>query len=239
MGIIREIPVAEAAAHKVLVEELDDAIDSITGRLLTGSWVWDSALVLSRWIPTHLNFQGKSVLELGAGAGLPGLTAALLGANRVVLTDVQQLLPGLLKNVEANGFTDRVEVKQLVWGLDDSGITESSTFDIVLMSDVFFDSEDMIGLGKTLRRVCGETTQVWAATEMRPWTGECLDQLMAQGFQVVEQETSQLSVHAAVQDSDTFFAIFQIKPTLAESSKSVLNAWSNSAAISSVYSSYG
>ncbi|TYG58269.1 hypothetical protein ES288_D08G208900v1 [Gossypium darwinii] len=239
MGIIREIPVAEAAAHKVLVEELDDAIDSITGRLLTGSWVWDSALVLSRWIPTHLNFQGKSVLELGAGAGLPGLTAALLGANRVVLTDVQQLLPGLLKNVEANGFTDRVEVKQLVWGLDDSGITESSTFDIVLMSDVFFDSEDMIGLGKTLRRVCGETTQVWAATEMRPWTGECLDQLMAQGFQVVEQETSQLSVHAAVQDSDTFFAIFQIKPTLAESSKSALNAWSNSAAISSVYSSYG
>ncbi|TYJ23245.1 hypothetical protein E1A91_A08G178100v1 [Gossypium mustelinum] len=137
MGIIREIPVAEAAAHKVLVEELDDAIDSITGRPLTGSWVWDSALVLSRWVSTHLNFQGKSVLELGAGAGLPGLTAALLGATRVVLTDVQQLLPGLLKYVEVNGFTDKVEVKELVWGSDDSGITESSTFDIVLMSDVF------------------------------------------------------------------------------------------------------
>ncbi|GMJ12455.1 hypothetical protein HRI_004914700 [Hibiscus trionum] len=214
MGVIREIQVA-SAAHKLFVYELDDVYDSVTGRPLTGSWVWESSLLLSHWMSTHLNVEGKTVIELGAGAGLPGLTAALLGATRVVLTDVQQLLPGLLNNVEANGFMGKIGVRELVWGSDES--VSEMTFDIVLMSDVLYDSEAMIGLGKTLKRVCGEGTQVWAATEMRPWTGECLDQLTAQGFQVVELETSQLS---ATEDGGTWFAIIEIKPPVAENSVS-------------------
>ncbi|KAK8614177.1 hypothetical protein V6N13_122548 [Hibiscus sabdariffa] len=210
MGATREIQVA---AHKLFVQELDDVYDSVTGRPLTGSWVWESALLLSQWMSTHLNVEGKTVIELGAGAaGLPGLTAALLGASRVLLTDVQQLLPGLSSNVEANGFVGKVGVRELVWGSSD----ESMTFDMVLMSDVLYDSEDMMGLGKTLKMVCGEATQVWAATEIRPWTWECLHQLAAQGFQVVELETSQLSA----EDGNTSFAIFQIKPPLAQNSES-------------------
>ena len=53
------------------------------------------------------------------------------------------------------------------------------------MRDVFFDPENMMGLARTLKRICGEGTEVWAASELRAWTGECLNQL-AQGFQVVE-----------------------------------------------------
>ncbi|XVF10967.1 hypothetical protein REPUB_Repub07fG0228500 [Reevesia pubescens] len=151
---ISEIQVA-AEKHNLIVHELDDVNDSVTGRPLTGSWQWDSALVLSQQIFTHLNFQGKAILELGAGAGLPGLTAALLGASRVSITDVLQLLPGLLKNVEANGFSGRAEVRELVWGSNEAinGITEPSTFDVVLMSYVFFDPEDMTGIGRTLKKM--------------------------------------------------------------------------------------
>ncbi|XVF13528.1 hypothetical protein REPUB_Repub08aG0215400 [Reevesia pubescens] len=223
MGI-REIQVG-AHNHNLIVHELDDVYDSVTVRALTGAWLWDSALVLSQWISTHLNFQGRSVLELGAGAGLPGLTAALLGASRVLLTDVQQLLPGLLRNVEANGFKERVEVRELVWGSDESmsGITESSAFDVVLMSDVFFDLEDMVGLGRTLVKICGENTEVWAASEWRPWTGECLNQLMTQGFQVVELLTSQLCVKEGVEDSNPSFVIFKIMPPLPETPQAQLS----------------
>ncbi|OMO93081.1 Nicotinamide N-methyltransferase-like protein [Corchorus olitorius] len=202
MGI-REIQVA---AHNFTVHELDDVYDSVTGRALTGSWVWNSALVLSHWMSTHLNFQGKAVVELGAGAGLPGLTAALLGASRVLLTDIQPLLPGLLKNVEANGFKERVEVRELVWGSE----TESGPFDVVLMSDVFYDPENMVRLGNTLERICREGTEVWAATELRPSTGDRLNELMNQGFQMVEvQLTTQLDVQNGMEDSNQF-AIFQI-----------------------------
>ncbi|OMO68730.1 Nicotinamide N-methyltransferase-like protein [Corchorus capsularis] len=192
---IREIQVA---AHNFIVHELDDVYDSVTGHALTGSWVWNSALVLSNWMSTHLNCQGKTVVELGAGVGLPGLTAALLGASRVLLTDIQPVLHGLSKNVEANGFKERVEVKELVWGSE----TELGPFDVVLMSDVFYDLENMAGLGYTLKRITGEGTEVWAATELRSSTGYCLNELMNQGFQVVE-------VQNGMEDSNTF-AIFQI-----------------------------
>lgn len=135
---------------------------------------------------THLDFQTKSVLELGAGAGLPGLTAARLGARRVVLTDFKPLLPGLINNVEANGLGDRVEVRELVWGSEESKQSEVGEFDFVLMSDVFFEPEEMVGLGKTLKNVCCSNTWNCAVSEVRPWTGDCLNELVNKGFRVRE-----------------------------------------------------
>ncbi|KAM7254186.1 hypothetical protein ACFE04_031868 [Oxalis oulophora] len=194
--------------QKLLIHELDDSFDSVTGRPLTGSWVWDSALILSQWIHTHLDFTNKSVLELGSGTGLPGLTAAQLGARRVVLTDIGALVPGMLKNVEANRLGERVEVRELMWGNEESlsQLEELGEFDIVLMSDVFYDADVMVDLGETLRRVCRErSVEVWAASEIRPWTRECLNELVSQGFEVVELP-SQLS------DDLDMFAILKVIP---------------------------
>ena len=172
MGV-REIQVADTT---LVIHELEDVCDSVTGRVLTGSWLWNSSLVLSEWIATQgrltFDFHDKIVLELGAGAGLPGLTAALLGASRVVLTDIETLLPGLINNVEVNGLGDLVEVRQLVWGSDESSSEfDGFDFDLVLMSDVFFDMEEMAALAKTLKKVCRKETVVWAASEVRPWIG--------------------------------------------------------------------
>ena len=94
MGI-REIEVA--TGNKLFIHELEDVCDSVTGRALTGSWIWDSAVVLSNWISARAqlgyDLSSKTVLELGAGTGLPGLTAARLGASRVVLKDIKPLMP--------------------------------------------------------------------------------------------------------------------------------------------------
>lgn len=43
-----------------------------------------------------------SILELGAGTGLVGLSAAVVWKADVVLTDLHPLVPGLLKNIEKN-----------------------------------------------------------------------------------------------------------------------------------------
>jgi predicted nicotinamide N-methyase len=46
-------------------------------------------VVLSRWLSRHPELVvGREVLEVGAGLGAPGLTAAACGASRVALTDV-------------------------------------------------------------------------------------------------------------------------------------------------------
>ncbi|TKY70747.1 Protein-lysine methyltransferase METTL21B [Spatholobus suberectus] len=143
-----------AGGKSIVIEEMEDVCESATGRVLTGSWVWESALILSEWMTAQREFdmRGKTVLELGAGAGLPGLTAAMLGATRVLLTDIEPLIPALSRNVEANGLGDVVHVRKLVWGSHDS----PGHFDLVLMSDVFFDPDEMGALSETLKSVSGE-----------------------------------------------------------------------------------
>ena len=45
---------------------------------------------------------GIQVLELGAGTGLVGLSAAVIWKANIILTDLAPLLPGLDKNIEVN-----------------------------------------------------------------------------------------------------------------------------------------
>lgn len=206
MGL-REIQVA---GKTLAVFEHDDVYEAVTGRALTGSWIWESALILAEWMAAHgqhdFPLQGKTVIELGAGSGLPGLTAALLGASRVVLTDVEAHLPGLRKNVEANGLGDRVDAMELVWGSDES-LSGLGEFDVVLMSDVFYDAEEAAALAKTLKRVCRDGTRIWAATELRPWTVECLNELTKEGFGLVELMRPDLNDETDGLDS---FAVFRL-----------------------------
>ncbi|XP_027183049.1 protein-lysine methyltransferase METTL21D-like [Coffea eugenioides] len=230
MGI-REIEVA--TGNKLLIHELEDVCDSVTGRALTGSWIWDAAVVLSNWISARAHqldydLSDKTVLELGAGTGLPGLTAARLGASRVVLTDIKPLIPLLEKNVEVNGLGDRVLACQLAWGSDElpSQLNEVGHVDLVLLSDVFFDAAEMGGLAKTLKKVCGKETTVWGATEVRPWTSASLGELESEGFGIVEL-SSQLSdgLHEEVTGGDQEeFSVFQLVPTGQDCEP--LEAWS-------------
>lgn len=49
---------------------------------------WHSGVALARWLARREAFvRGSDVLEIGAGLGAPGLTAAAFGASRVVVTD--------------------------------------------------------------------------------------------------------------------------------------------------------
>ncbi|XP_062226925.1 uncharacterized protein LOC133925104 [Phragmites australis] len=180
------------AGHTLAVVERDDTHDPATGRALTGSWLWDSSLVLASHLATcssaRLQLQGATVLELGAGTGLPGIAAvACLSAARCVLTDVQPLLPGLRANVEANGLTAaQADVRELRWG---DQLEPELTVDVVLMSDVFYDPEDMPAMAATLRglwRHGGGGTVGWAASEVRDGVQECMDVLREQGFAVAE-----------------------------------------------------
>ena len=56
----------------------------------TGNYVWPSSYVLAKWLSSNAaETQGKTVLELGSGCGLAGLTVAAMGAAKeVILTDL-------------------------------------------------------------------------------------------------------------------------------------------------------
>ncbi|KAJ1693261.1 hypothetical protein LUZ63_009959 [Rhynchospora breviuscula] len=179
---IREVVINDTC---VTIHECDDLGDPITGRTITGSWLWDSALCLSEWISeavanNQVRISGATVLELGAGTGLPGLFAATYGASHVVLTDVGSLVPNLCANVGANGLEDLVQVMELKWGEDASMLGQ---VDVLLLSDLFYDPEEMPALAKTMHSVWAEGTSGYAASEVRDGVNECLMVLRQEGFE--------------------------------------------------------
>ncbi|KAJ6257953.1 hypothetical protein Dda_7743 [Drechslerella dactyloides] len=69
---------------------------------LWGHLLWNASRICANYIQTHAAelVRGRTVLEFGAGAGLPGLLCAALGAAAVVLTDYPD--PDLVENLEYN-----------------------------------------------------------------------------------------------------------------------------------------
>lgn len=134
---------------------------------VTGALLWDSAVVLAAYLThrhgcdaeaaatakveaaTCQSAARRRCIELGAGLGLPGLTAAALGME-TTLTERAECLPLLRAGVAANGLEDTASVRELVWG-DAAAINAlGEPFDLILASDCIYEAEVIPSLVKTL-----------------------------------------------------------------------------------------
>jgi predicted nicotinamide N-methyase len=106
----------------------------------TGGTLWPAATAVVRFLQRHPRVvRGRAVVELGAGTGACGLTAAQLGAAHVLLTDQHTELAAA--NIRDNGLSTIARVAQVDW-------TDRSTWgpvldagppwDVAIASDVFF-----------------------------------------------------------------------------------------------------
>jgi methyltransferase-like protein 23 len=105
-----------------------------TNRLPYGVSLWPSAIALAHEIAVRAEaFRVRSVLELGAGMGLPGIVAASLGA-RVVQTDRDELALHLCKrNGERNG-ADAIEYRLADW----TEWGDTGRYDWIIGSDILY-----------------------------------------------------------------------------------------------------
>lgn len=129
---------------------------SCEGHAVTASSVWDSAVLLARYLEQDPDPRddpgggralvgGRRVLELGSGTGFGGLVAAALGASSVLLTDLAEAVPLLDRNVERFvcarsdvGVPVRVTAMALPWGptaADEVAAANHGLFDLVLCAD--------------------------------------------------------------------------------------------------------
>ena len=123
-----------------------------------GVFLWPCGELLAWFLWKHPDVvHGRTVLELGAGVGLPGLLAARLGAKFVSLTDRDRHIDnaegrseevGAIANareaVRMNDLSSNCKVFPLSWGcFDDNHNTSTDTkehFDVLLAADCFYSS---------------------------------------------------------------------------------------------------
>ncbi|XP_071990921.1 elongation factor Ts, mitochondrial isoform X2 [Engystomops pustulosus] len=139
-----------------------------------------------------LNFKGKKVIELGAGTGIVGILASLLG-GRVTVTDLPHALPQIRKNVSVNVSLDQApDVCALSWGIDQVHFPED--YDFVLGADIVYLKETYDLLLQTLLHLCGPRTTIFLSSKMRKEHGtmDFFQNILPQYFKLFSWQPSGL-----------------------------------------------
>ena len=142
----KTVPVADGISLQLTL------IGEDPGHVQSGQYLWPAALFASQHLVENWDILGRgSILELGSGCGLTGLTTAKLpGTNRVVLTDYD---PGCLtilqENYETNARTQEltslpspeVDIRQYSWGSNDISFRPLDGFGLIIGSDLLYCQE--------------------------------------------------------------------------------------------------
>eukprot|EP00953_Heterococcus_sp_UTEX-ZZ885_P004929 3139-Heterococcus_DN1.PRE.2 len=153
----------------------------VSSSSLIGSYLWPSAVILSKYIATQYTPQNTvvatkpqlRVLELGAGIGLVSAVALALGWN-VVSTDRERVTTLLQANLVAAAAAcassgGSATVVPYSWGDNTAELLAAGPFDIVLCADCVYAESSIPLLMSTLLQVCtsGAATTVTMTNEMR------------------------------------------------------------------------
>ncbi|KAI5476428.1 putative nicotinamide N-methyltransferase [Pseudohyphozyma bogoriensis] len=110
---------------------------------LQAHYVWNAGIRMANLITTgKVEVKGKNVIELGAGAGIPGLLAAREGAESVVLSDFDNadLLSHIRDNIPSlpPAYQPKVSVVGHTWGTALPPTLPPTSFDLVLLADTLW-----------------------------------------------------------------------------------------------------
>ena len=119
-------------------EEEEHFLLKVSERLPYGVTLWAASVALAHEAAARGDgFKNKSVLELGAGTGLPGIVAASMGAARVVQTDRNELAMSLSRrNLSLNGI-ETVEQRLADW----TDWNDATSYDWILGSDILYGKD--------------------------------------------------------------------------------------------------
>ncbi|RVD81657.1 uncharacterized protein DFL_009510 [Arthrobotrys flagrans] len=204
---------------------------SITVRLigkspLWGHLLWNASRITCNYIESTAKslVEGRSIVEFGAGAGLPSLVCAALGGKTVVITDYPD--PDLIQNIEYNKLHSLASVDDdeaslrnedgtrkmvlpksstihcagYIWGAPPDPLLEISPrgYDLCILSDLLFNHSQHEALLKSLKFTLAKPDGVALVffTPHRPWLYE-----KDLNFFNMVRETGELDVEQVVEEN--------------------------------------
>ncbi|XP_032393416.1 protein-lysine N-methyltransferase EEF2KMT [Etheostoma spectabile] len=121
----------------------------------TGLVTWEAALYLAEWALDHRQaFTGRTILELGSGVGLTGITICRsCSPNRYVFSDGHpRVLQKLRDNVRLNGLSEH-SVEEMDWTTATEEHIRQIGADTVIAADVVYDPDVAESLVKLLSKI--------------------------------------------------------------------------------------
>jgi nicotinamide N-methyltransferase len=125
--------------------------------------------------------ENKTVLEVGAGAGLPSIICAKNGARKVVVTDYPDadLIENLEKNCALIPEPRNIHATGYLWGAETAKVREylpsaeqDAGFDLLILADVLFNHSEharlLLSIQQTLKKTPDSQALVFF-TPYRPW----------------------------------------------------------------------
>lgn len=165
-----------------------------------GFLLWNAGRVVAEYLEVHAEelVQGKDILELGAGAGLPSCVAAIKGARTVVVTDYPD--PSLVKNLQYNA--ERMKAQSLIpsgtklsaegyaWGRDIKPLNAhlppapelaegAARFDLLILADVIYNYEQHHSLIKSVEMTLKRSPDASALVVSSPYEPWLWDKIIA------------------------------------------------------------
>lgn len=158
--------------------------------------VWPSASALTEWLLRHPEYvQGKRVLEIGAGIGLPAFSVAHLAASVIISDHATDAVSLMEKNILHLGL---MNTKAML--LDWNFIPESLQGDTVLLSDVNYEPVQFEVLLRVIKNFIAAGSVLILASPQRITTG-----VFAEALEPYIKENS--NHHAS--GTDVFIAVLK------------------------------
>jgi len=202
---VRELAIAKNDQDSIL-GQVDPADDT------TGLGIWAASLVCAQWMAQQRErFTNRTVLELGAGCGVPGICISQCNqAKKVYLTDFNpKTAENLQYNVEQNECQTNTETMIMNW--QDESTWPSEKLDYVIGSDLIYQHDMVPLLVQTLKGLL-KATGVFLY--VAPATGrqghDDFLAVMEPHFTIVDKDASTdlLANPLASQDDDLCFLHF-------------------------------
>ena len=170
-----------------------------------GHLLWNAGRTVATYLEDSRDslVRDKTILELGAGAGLPSLTCAINGARQVVVTDYPD--PDLVANLQENiqschllPAKSNVAAEGYLWGASTESLLQHLSpsdhgFDLLILADLLFNHSEHLKLVATVTSTLKRTTDAQALvffTPYRPWLYEkdmaFFDIAKVRGFEVTK-----------------------------------------------------